>query len=63
MSFMPEKRQCWKCGKWYSFNPDVNKVSCPYCAKKMEKEIKKGKSMMGMDLGPRIQLIPEKEEK
>ncbi|MBQ0100298.1 MAG: hypothetical protein KBS39_02175 [Lachnospiraceae bacterium] len=31
MSLLPEKRKCPKCGKIYSFNPDVGKIFCPNC--------------------------------
>ncbi len=34
MSFVAEKKKCSKCGRLYSWNPDVGKIQCPYCKKK-----------------------------
>ena len=31
MSIVPEYRKCKKCGKLYSFNPDVGQMRCPNC--------------------------------
>lgn len=36
MSFVAEKKKCSKCGRLYSWNPDVGKIQCPYCKKKRE---------------------------
>lgn len=37
MSSLRERQQCMKCGRWYDYNPAVNKIFCPYCAKKEKK--------------------------
>lgn len=31
MSLKPMFVKCSKCGKRYSFNPDVGRISCPNC--------------------------------
>lgn len=31
MSIIAEYRRCLKCGKIYSFNPDVGHFGCPNC--------------------------------
>jgi len=33
MSIVAEYRRCPKCGRIYSFNPDVGKFACPYCGR------------------------------
>lgn len=37
MSFVAEKKKCSKCGRLYSWNPDVGKIQCPCCKKKRRK--------------------------
>ncbi len=32
MTMVPEWRNCPRCRKKYSWNPDVGKITCPYCA-------------------------------
>ncbi len=31
MTIIPMQKKCPKCHKNYDFNPDVGKVTCPYC--------------------------------
>ena len=31
MTIVPITKKCSKCGKKYSWNPDVGKMVCPYC--------------------------------
>lgn len=38
MTMLPWRKICPICGREYSFNPDVGKIFCPRCQKKLGKE-------------------------
>lgn len=51
MSIRPSYKFCFKCRKWYSWNPDIGKMGCPYCQGKAVKDflrhvMGKGKEMI-----------------